>query len=80
MGVSQRKAEQIEKARKAGMLDEVITGEQRLREAAAKTGKKRKDVPFEDAVYKKWSAWLNRFAPEQRRVMELIHDWIRAAS
>jgi ParB-like chromosome segregation protein Spo0J len=79
-GMSQYKAEQAEKARKAGLLKDVVHKKTTLRKAAASAGKKtgtpKKEVSFEDAAYKKWTAWLNRFAPEQRRVMELVAKWI----
>jgi hypothetical protein len=79
-GVSQRKGEQAEKVRKAGGLEEVISGKTKLGKAAKKTPTKRKpraEVPFEDQVYKKWTQWINRFAPPQRRrVMDLVKGWI----
>jgi ParB-like chromosome segregation protein Spo0J len=79
-GVSQHKAQQAEKARKAGALDDVIQGKSKLRGAAKKgTTKKRekKTVSFEDQVYKKWTQWLNRFAPPARReVCKWVKGWI----
>lgn len=80
-GVSQHKAEQAEKARKAGLLDDVAAKKTSLRAAAKKAGTKprkpKKEVPFEDAVYKKWQAWINRFSPpERRKVMALVKGWI----
>lgn len=79
-GVSEHKAEQAERARKAGTLDDVIAKKTKLRTAAKKgktKRKPRKEVPFEDQVYKKWTAWINRFPPPQRReVMKLVKGWI----
>jgi len=79
-GVSKRKGEQAEKARKGGALDDVIAGKEKLRSAAKKTpSKKRKPAkvkPFEDVVYAKWSQWFNRFSPTERKeVMKLVHGW-----
>jgi hypothetical protein len=80
-GTTQYKAEQAEKARKSGALEDVMAGKSKLRSAAKKAGKSarkpKKETPFEDQVYKKWTAWINRFAPPQRRrVMDLVKGWI----
>jgi hypothetical protein len=80
-GVSQRKGEQAEKVRKSGGLEDVISGKSKLGKAASKTPTKKKprktEVPWEDQVYKKWTQWINRFAPPQRRrVMDLVKGWI----
>jgi hypothetical protein len=77
-GVSQRKARQAIKADQAGELEDVIAGKTKLRDAAkrAPSKRKRKEVPWEDQVFKKWTQWLNRFAPPQRgRVKELVTGW-----
>jgi ParB-like chromosome segregation protein Spo0J len=79
-GVSEHKARQAEKARKAGMLEDVIQKKTTLRKAAKSAGpskrKPKKEVPFEDMVYKRWTGFLNRFAPPQRRrVIELVIGW-----
>jgi hypothetical protein len=88
-GVSKHKGEQEEKARKAGMLDDVLDHKIKLREAAKKAGKKsRKPTgkakitkpPFADEVYKKWTAWLNRFGSQRREVMELVVTWVLGRS
>jgi hypothetical protein len=76
--VSQRKARQAIKADKAGVLEDVLAGKTKLRDAANRAPSKRpkKEVPWEDQVYKKWINWLNRFAPPQRRrVHELVVGW-----
>jgi hypothetical protein len=80
-GVSQHKAEQAEKARKSGVLGDVVAGKTKLRSAAKSAGKKprkpKKETPFEDQVYKKWTQFINRYAPPvRRRVMDLIKGWI----
>jgi ParB-like chromosome segregation protein Spo0J len=97
-GVSRHKAKQAEKARKAGVLDDVITKKTKLRDAAkkarlreqltkqidealaglhlSKKRKPKKELPFEDVVYKKWNAWLDKFGSQKRRVMELVEGWI----
>jgi len=79
-GVSTHKAKQAEKARKAGALEDVISKKTKLRDAAKKgttKRKPRKEVSFEDQVYKKWTAWINRYPPPQRRqVMALVKKWI----
>jgi hypothetical protein len=76
-GVSRHKAKQAEKARKAGMLDDVIAKKTKLRDAAEKAGTKpKKEPPFEDVVYKKWTAWPNKFGSQKRCVMELVEGWI----
>jgi hypothetical protein len=80
-GTSRRKAEQAEKARKAGTLEGVIAGTEKLHKAAKKaptrSRKPKKEVPFEDQVYKKWTQWINRFSPPlRRRVMDLVRGWV----
>src|SRR5260370_24017022 len=37
----------------------------------------KKEPPFEDQAYKKWSAWLNKFGSQKQRVMELVYGWIK---
>jgi len=76
-------AKQSEKLRKAGVLDDVIQKKTPRKDALKKAGTKRrkplkpkKEPPFEDVVYKKWTAWLNKFESRKRRVMELVHGWI----
>jgi hypothetical protein len=79
-GVSKRKGEQAEKVRKSGALEDVIAGKEKLHKAAKKApSKKRKTkvVPFEDKVYAKWTQWLNRFSPAERKeVTKLVKGWI----
>jgi len=82
-GVSKRKADQAVKVAKGDstMLDDVIHKKQKLHKAAKKAPtskrKPRKEIPFADVVYKKWTQWLNRFPHEQRReVMKLVKGWI----
>lgn len=80
-GVSKHKAEQAEKARKAGFTEDVISKKTKLRTAAKKAGKKarkpKKEVSWEDQVYKKWTQWLNRFPhPKRQEVMQLVKKWI----
>jgi ParB-like chromosome segregation protein Spo0J len=81
-GTTVHKAKQAEKARKAGTLDDVIQKKTKLRSAAKKAPSRRKpaakkEVPFADQVYKKWTQWINRFSPPQRReVMKLVKGWI----
>lgn len=79
-GVTKYKGQQAEKARKAGSLDDVIQGKSKLRSAAKKGKTKKrpvKTVDFKDQVYKKWTQWLNRFAPPARReVCGFVKEWI----
>jgi hypothetical protein len=80
-GVSRHKGEQAEAARKSGALDDVIAGKTKLRSAAKKATKKTRkgktEVPFEDQVYKRWTKWINFYAPPARRdVMKLVKGWI----
>jgi ParB-like chromosome segregation protein Spo0J len=80
-GVTSHKAKQAVKADKAGLTDDVIQGKTKLGKAAKKAGSKvrkpKKELPFEDQVYKKWTQFVGRFAPPlRRRVMDLIKGWI----
>jgi hypothetical protein len=79
-GVSTHKMAQIEKVRKAGQLDDVITGKKKAKavvKGITKKAKPRKEVTFEDQVYARWTRFLNGFAPPQRRrVMDMVSVWI----
>jgi ParB-like chromosome segregation protein Spo0J len=80
-GVTQHKARQAEKLRKAGKLGDALAGKEKLHKAAAtvdtKSGKPKKEIPFDDQVYRKWQAWIGRFAPSLRRqVMDLVRGWV----
>jgi hypothetical protein len=78
-GVSQHKMQQIEKVRKTGDLDAVIAGKEKAKTASRRAPvkkKPRKEIPFEDQVYAKWSRFIQSFAPAQRRrVMEMVNVW-----
>jgi hypothetical protein len=81
-GVSQFKAEQAIKADKAGMTEDVISKKTKLSKAASKAGTKprkpKKEVPFEDQVYAKWTQWINRFSPPLRqRVRDMVQVWLK---
>jgi len=85
-GIGKSKIEQAEKIRRSGkeeLVEDVISKKTKLHKAAKAAGSRRKpakakkEVPFEDVVYKKWTAWLNKFEHEQRReVMKLVKGWI----
>ena len=83
--MSEHKARQAEKARKAGVLGDVLSKKTSLREAASRgQTKKRKTAEWtfaelskalsqphpgeiaNDQLYKKWTKWLNQFAPSAR--------------
>jgi hypothetical protein len=79
-GVSEHKARQAEKARKAGMLDDVIAKKEKLRSAAKKAPSKKrkpkKELPFSDQVYASWTKWINHFSPLRRReIMAWVRSW-----
>ena len=79
-GVSEHKGRQAEKARKAGTLENVIAGKEKLHTAAKKTPSKRKPrepVPWEDSVYAHWTRFINHYPPDVRRqVHSLVLGWI----
>jgi len=80
-GTSEHKARQAEKARKGGGLDDVLAGKEKLHKAAAKAPAKtrtsKKEVPFEDQVYSRWTRFVNHYPPADRRtVMELAVAWV----
>jgi ParB-like chromosome segregation protein Spo0J len=73
--VSQHKAEQALKARKAGLLEDVIVGTRPLRSASKKVATKKrakKVIPFEDVVWAKWKKFLNQFALDQKSEVRRI--------
>jgi ParB-like chromosome segregation protein Spo0J len=79
---SQHKAEQALKARKAGLLGEVIAGTRSLKSAAQKGGKKprvakdKKVIPFEDVVWAKFKKFMRLFSLDQHReVKRIIHEF-----
>jgi hypothetical protein len=62
------------------MLDDVIAGKAKLREAAKKAPTKprrpKKEIPFEDQVYHKRLKWIGRFSPPQRRqIIAVMREW-----
>jgi len=64
------KAGQAEKARKAGVIDDVIQKKMTLKQAAKTAGAKKhtpKVRPFEDEVWLKWARFMNSFPHEQHR-------------
>lgn len=65
------KAGQAEKARKAGVLDDVIAGKKSLKQAAKSVGtKKRKPLKtrtFEDEVWMAWARFLKKWPQTQHR-------------
>jgi ParB-like chromosome segregation protein Spo0J len=83
-GVSQHKGRQAEKARKAGMLDDVIAGKAKLHTAAKKTPSKRKrrnEIPWDDQVYAHWTRFINHYSPDvRRRVSSLVLGWIEPSA
>jgi ParB-like chromosome segregation protein Spo0J len=81
-GVSEHKMAQAEKARKAGMIDDVLSKKTTLRKASQaggtrkKSGEPAKELSFADALYKKWTAFVNRIDhPKRRQALELIAGW-----
>jgi hypothetical protein len=70
-GTSRYKAEQAEKARKAGLIDDVIRKKRKLSDTAKAKGKsKRKPKAtrsFEDEVWARWSKWLKYWPQTQHR-------------
>jgi len=79
-GVSEHKMAQAERARKAGMIDDVLSKKTTLRKASekGKGGKRKpaKELSFADALYKKWTAFVNRIDhPKRRQALELIAGW-----
>jgi hypothetical protein len=84
--VSQHKAEQAVKAKKAGLLGKVASGAMKLREAARKApqskrgkteAKKKAGKPFDVTVWKRWTAWLKNWTPaELREVKGLVRGWL----
>lgn len=81
-GTTIHKAKMAEKARKGGLLDDVVAGKEKLAKAAKKAGKskrkpaKKKEIPFADVVFKKWTQWINRFSPPDRQnVMVMVKEW-----
>src|SRR5215471_5666156 len=66
-GTSIHKAKQMEKVRKAGLLDDVISKKTTARKASKSIGTKKrkpkKELSFEDALYKRWTAWINKVPP-----------------
>jgi ParB-like chromosome segregation protein Spo0J len=82
-GVKKSTAQQSEKLRKAGVLDDVLQ-KKTARTAALKKAPTRKKaaskstIPFPDQVYKKWSQFVARFPhPVRREVIELVHGWTK---
>lgn len=83
-GVSQHKGEQAEKARKAGMLDDVIAKKTSLRKAAATRKKKprkpKPEVSFEDQVIARWVRWIKYWPVDKhRQVKSIVRDAIKDA-
>jgi ParB-like chromosome segregation protein Spo0J len=84
--VSQHKAEQAVKAKKAGLLGKVASGVMKLRDAAKKSpqskrgqtmAKKKAGKPFDQTVWKRWLTWLKQWKPEEvREVKGLIRGWL----
>ena len=83
-GSTQYKAEQAEKAPKAGLLDDVIAKKTTLRKAASKAGKKTRkpkpEVSFEDAVILRWVRWIKVLASGQAQASQVhLRDAIKDA-
>lgn len=83
-GSTQYKAEQAEKARKAGLLDDVIAKKTTLRKAASKAGKKTRkpkpEVSFEDAVILRWVRWIKYWPVDKhKQVKSIVRDAIKDA-
>lgn len=84
--VSQHKAEQAVKAKKAGLLHKVASGAMKLRDAAKKApqsnrakiaAKKKAGKPFDERVWSRWLTWLKQWNPEEtREVKGLIRGWL----
>lgn len=75
------KAQQAEKARKAGLIDDVIEKKITLKQAAksvkAKSRKPRKEVSFEDEVYARWKRFLNNWPTTQhQRVFDCVIEFL----
>jgi ParB-like chromosome segregation protein Spo0J len=75
------KAQQAEKARKAGLIDDVIEKKMTLKQAAKsvkpKSRKPRKEVSFEDEVYARWKRFLNNWPTTQhQRVFDCVIEFL----
>jgi ParB-like chromosome segregation protein Spo0J len=83
--LGQHTAKQLIKVRKAGgdkALDEIIRGEKDLTETAKSipTKKRRpaKTLTFSEQVWRKWSSFLQRWSPaDRRKVKELIAGYLK---
>jgi ParB-like chromosome segregation protein Spo0J len=82
--VSEHKAGQALKAKKAGLLGRVAKGTMKLKEAAkqapqSKKGKtmQKKAPTFDKKVWSRWQSWLKKWLPsEVRKVKELVKEWL----
>jgi len=78
-GVSAHKAQQALRARRAGMLRDVVSGKLSLRKAAGKPRKQRpaKERSFEQIVWARWATFMRHWPLDQRRaVKELVRGFI----
>ena len=76
-------ARQAEKARKAGLLDDVVAKVMTLKQAAESVGSKKRKRPkkrtFEDEVWLRWARFLKKYPQTQHRdvikhVLQFIKD------
>lgn len=85
---SRSKIEQAMKVRKTEGdkgLDDIISGKADLTKkakAAPRTRKRKvKQLTFDEQVWKKWSSFLQRFSPaERRKVKELVSKWLKSGT
>jgi ParB-like chromosome segregation protein Spo0J len=80
-GTTEHKARQAEIARKGGTLDDVLAKKSTLRDAAAQASKPKtkdkgkpkakpkKQVTFENEVWKRWSTWLKYWPQTQHKAV-----------
>jgi len=84
-GVSPHKTRQAVKVRKAGgdkALDDIISGKTDLTKVAKSVPTKRrrpaKTLTFSEQVWRKWSSWLVKWLPaDRRKVKELIAGYLK---
>jgi hypothetical protein len=75
------KVSQAEKARKAGLIDDVVEKKMTLKQAAKKAGTKsrrpRKELSFEDDVWARWKRFMNNWPTTQhQRVFDCVIEFL----
>ena len=59
------------------MLEQVEKGVERLKDLRSKKREPVKTLTFEEQVWRRWKAFLQRWSPADRpKVKELVHGWL----